>query len=241
VSEETAKTIVKPPRHVAIIMDGNGRWAAARKKPRKYGHHQGVEAVRRCVEAAGNLGVRYLTLYSFSTENWRRPEDEIKALFALMRNFVEKDVSRLRANGVCVRILGTRANLAPDLISLIEDVERQTQDNARLFLNIAFNYGGRNELTRACRAIASDVRAGKLDIDTITEADIEQKLDTADMPDPDIIIRTSGEQRISNFLLWQGAYSELIVLDVLWPDFAQTHLEQALRVYEGRERRRGGI
>ncbi|MDQ7018122.1 MAG: isoprenyl transferase [Robiginitomaculum sp.] len=237
----TAHLPFRPPEHVAIIMDGNGRWAAARKKPRKFGHHKGVDAVRRCVEAAGNLGIHYLTIYSFSTENWRRPEDEIKSLFDLMRNYVKKDVKQLRENGVRVRVLGGRANLTPDLRQLIEDVELQTRDNDRLFLNIAFNYGGRDELARACRGIVQDVLAGKQSQDEITEEDIARHLDTAFMPDPDIILRTSGEQRLSNFLLWQSAYSEFIVLDVLWPDFTQEHLEEALRIYHNRERRQGGV
>ncbi len=221
-------------------MDGNGRWAAARRKPRSFGHRQGVMAVRRCVEAAGNLGIRYLTIYSFSTENWRRPKSEIKALFDLMRNFVEKDVERLRNNGVRVRILGERANLAADMIKLIEDVERQTQDNERLFLNIAFNYGGRDELTRAFAGLAAKVKSGALALEKISESDISSQLDTAFMPDPDIVLRTSGEQRLSNFLLWQSAYSEFVVLDVLWPDFTQEHFEEALQIYARRERRQGG-
>ncbi len=240
-SEETTLQQSRLPQHVAIIMDGNGRWAAARHKPRQFGHHQGVEAVRRCVEAAGNLGIRHLTLYSFSTENWRRPEEEIKALFNLMRGFVEKDVKQLRDNGVHVRILGAREKLSPDLIAMIDDVESQTSHNHKLYLNIAFNYGGRDELARTCRALARKVKAGDLDVDDITEASISKHLDTASVPDPEIILRTSGEQRLSNFLLWQSAYSEFIVLDVLWPDFTQTHFEEALRIYQSRERRQGGI
>jgi undecaprenyl diphosphate synthase len=222
-------------------MDGNGRWAAARHQPRKFGHHKGVEAVRRCVEAAGNLGIRYLTIYSFSTENWRRPKDEVKALFDLMRSFVEKDVERLRANGVRVKVIGARANLAPDLIRLIEDVEQKTSGNDRLFLNIAFNYGGRDELARVCRGLAQKAKSGDLDPAGITEEVLATELDTAGTPDPDIILRTSGEQRLSNFLLWQSAYAEFIVLDVLWPDFEQKHLEEALDIYNRRERRQGGL
>lgn len=222
-------------------MDGNGRWAAARKRPRKFGHHQGVEAVRRCVEAAGALGVRYLTLYSFSTENWRRPQEEIKALFDLMRSFVAKGVHRLKANGVRVRVIGARDNLAPDLISLIEDIELQTQNNERLYLNIAFNYGGRNEIARAIKGMAKDVSTGALGANAINEDTVSRYLDTAYMPDPDLVLRTSGEQRISNFLLWQSAYSEFIVLDVLWPDFTQEHFEQAIRIYHSRDRRQGGV
>lgn len=239
--EETAQITPRPPAHVAIIMDGNGRWAAARRKPRKFGHHKGVEAVRRCVEAAGNLGIRYLTIYSFSTENWSRPEDEIKALFDLMRSFVEKDVNRLLANGVRVKVIGARANLTTDLIRLIEDVEKKTSGNDRLFLNIAFNYGGRDELTRVCRALAQKVKSGALDASDITEDVLAAELDTAGTPDPDIILRTSGEQRLSNFLPWQSAYAEFIVLDVLWPDFEQENLEEALNIYNCRERRQGGL
>ncbi len=240
-SDTNAHTLSTPPHHVAIIMDGNGRWAAARKRPRKFGHHQGVEAVRRCVEAAGALGVRYLTLYSFSTENWRRPQEEIKALFDLMRSFVAKDVHRLKANGVRVRVIGARDNLAPDLISLIEDIELQTQNNERLYLNIAFNYGGRNEIARAIKGMAKDVSTGALGANAINEDTVSRYLDTAYMPDPDLVLRTSGEQRISNFLLWQSAYSEFIVLDVLWPDFTQEHFEQAIRIYHSRDRRQGGV
>ena len=240
-TEDAAQAAPQAPRHVAIIMDGNGRWAAARHKPRQYGHHQGVEAVRRCVKAAGNLGVRYLTLYSFSTENWRRPREEIMALFDLMRNFVDKDIENLRKNGVRVRVLGGRKQLDDDLIALIEQVESKTAGNDRLFLNIAFNYGGRDEITRACAALAREARDGTLDPDSITEADIARHLDTSFMPDPDLVVRSSGEQRLSNFLLWQSAYAEFVVLDVLWPDFDQQHLEEAFRIYHNRERRRGGI
>ena len=229
------------PEHVAIIMDGNGRWATARNKPRQFGHHRGVEAVRRCVEAALDLGVRYLTLYSFSTENWRRPKDEIKALFDLMRSFVSKDLERLHKNGVCVRILGARERLEPDIVGLIETVESRTRANDRLFLNIAFNYGGRDELTRACTALAREVRSGTLDPANITERDIARHLDTAFMSDPELVIRTSGEQRLSNFLLWQSAYAEFVVLDVLWPDFSRRHFEEALQVFHNRERRQGGV
>ncbi len=240
-SEEPAPTALLPPEHVAIIMDGNGRWAAARKKPRKFGHHQGVEAVRRCVNAAGALGIRYLTLYSFSTENWRRPKDEVKALFDLMRGFVEKDLEQLRAEGVRVRILGSRDNLSADIITLIDRVEGQTRHNDKLFLNIAFNYGGRNEIARACSALMEKVRTGAFSADTITEADITDHLDTASIPDPDMIVRTSGEQRLSNFLLWQSAYAEFVVLDVMWPDFVQKHFEDALDIYHCRERRKGQV
>ncbi len=240
-SEKTAQAITQPPEHVAIIMDGNGRWAASRHKSRSFGHRAGVEAVRRCVEAAGDLGIHYLTIYSFSTENWQRPEGEIKALFNLLRNFVSTDVERLKENGVRVRVLGSRANLAPDIITLIDDIEHQTQDNDRLFLNIAFNYGGRDELIRACTAIAQEVKSGVKSLNDISETDMTNHLDTAFMPDPELVLRTSGEQRLSNFLLWQSAYSEFIVLDVLWPDFTKQHFEDALQIFYRRERRQGGV
>lgn len=237
--KESEQTASLPPEHVAIIMDGNGRWAAARKQPRQFGHHQGVEAVRRCVEAAGVLGIRYLTLYSFSTENWQRPEDEVKALFDLMKRFVDKDLDKLQSKGVRVRILGARDNLGADIIALIKKAESRTQHNDKMCLNIAFNYGGRDEIIRACSALIAQVRAGDFAGDTITEMDIASRLDTAAIPDPDLVLRTSGEQRLSNFLLWQSAYSEFVVLDVFWPDFEQKHFEEALQIYSTRNRRKG--
>ncbi|WP_019961855.1 isoprenyl transferase [Woodsholea maritima] len=230
------------PQHIAIIMDGNGRWAKQKGRPRAFGHKAGVDAVRRAVRACGNAGVRYLTLFGFSTENWRRPAEEIEALFELLRRFVDADLEKLHKEGVRVRILGSREGLSPDLISIIERAEVRTRENSAFFLNVAFNYGGRDELVRAAKAIAKAAKSGDLDPDQINEELYSSFLDTSDLPDPDILLRTSGEYRISNFLLWQCAYSEFIFLDnVMWPDFDETHLQMALEIYASRDRRYGGV
>ena len=226
------------PRHVAIIMDGNGRWAASRGRPRAFGHRKGVEAVREAVRAAGQLGVRYLTLFSFSTENWNRPAAEVEALFELLRRFVAADLDRLHAEGVRVRILGRREGLKEELLRLIESVETRTADNNAFFLNIAFNYGGRDEIIRAARR-AAEAHDG--DFSQLSETEFARYLDTADLPDPDLVIRTSGERRISNFLLWQAAYAEFVFMDVLWPDFDKSAFEDALSEYASRDRRYGGV
>jgi len=228
----------RSPRHVTIIMDGNGRWAAARGKPRAFGHQAGVEAVRETVRAAGDLGLTHLTLFSFSTENWRRPRAEIDTLFDLLRRFVTADLERLHGEGVRIRVIGRRQGLTPDLIKTIERVEARTRGNTRFHLTIAFNYGGRDELVRAAARAAAD-RGG--DVSALTEADFEQYLDTADLPDPDLVIRTSGERLLSNFLLWQTAYAELIFMDVLSPDFGEEHLRAALDEFARRERRFGAV
>ena len=228
-------------RHVAIIMDGNGRWAQQRGRPRAYGHSKGVEAVREAVRAAGNLGVRYLTLFGFSTENWRRPSDEVDALFDLMKRFVDADLEKLNKEGVNIRIAGRREGLSPDLLAIIERAEARTADNDRCFLTIAFNYGGRDEIVRAARRLARDVADGKCDPEAVDEAAFAAYLDTAGMPDPDLVIRTSGEHRTSNFLIWQAAYAELIFLDVLWPDFSAQHFKTALDQFASRQRRFGGV
>lgn len=228
-------------RHVAIIMDGNGRWAQQRGRPRAFGHSKGVEAVREAVRAAGNTGVKYLTLFGFSTENWRRPSDEVDALFDLMKRFVDADLVKLDREGVNVRIAGRREGLSPDLLEIIERAERTTADNDRCFLTIAFNYGGRDEIVRAARRIARDVAEGRIRAEDVDEAAFASQLDTAGMPDPDIVIRTSGEHRTSNFLIWQAAYAELVFLDVLWPDFSARHFEQALNEFASRQRRFGGV
>lgn len=227
------------PRHIAIIMDGNGRWARQRSRPRTFGHHEGVEALRRTVEAAGKLGVRYLTVFGFSTENWRRPLDEVNALFDLLRMYVARDLDRLAGDGVRVRVIGERRGLADDILRIIDDAERTTAHNDRLNLIIAFNYGGQDEIVRAVRRIAEAAAAGALAPDEIDAAKFESFLDTADIPPPDLLIRTSGEFRLSNFMLWQAAYAELVFLDVLWPDFDRAALESAIDVYRGRERRFG--
>lgn len=228
-------------RHVAIIMDGNGRWAKARGLARTAGHREGVEAARRAVEAARDLGLRYLTLYSFSTENWRRPAGEVRDLMGLLKQFIIDDLPRLKSEGVRVRILGDKESLSGDVKALVWRAESETADNDNFYLQIAFNYGGRDEIARAARAVGEAVRAGKLDPAEITPDRFAQFLDTAASPDPDLVIRTSGEQRISNFLLWQAAYAEFIFLDVLWPDFNQDVFQQAIDEYCGRERRYGGV
>lgn len=227
--------------HVAIIMDGNGRWAKARGLPRAAGHERGVEALRRTVEAAGNLGIRYLTVFSFSTENWRRPAAEVNALFSLLKAYVQRDLSRLKEEGVRVRIIGLRDGLPADVAALVDKAERETAANDTFFLTIAFNYGGREEIVRAARGVAEAVAEGRMKAEEVTEAAFGTFLDTDGMPDPDLLIRTSGEYRLSNFLLWQCAYSELIFLDVLWPDFDQACLEDALAKYRERERRFGAV
>jgi undecaprenyl diphosphate synthase len=229
------------PQHVAIIMDGNGRWARARGRPRTFGHRAGVEALRRTVEAAGDLGIRYLTVFGFSTENWTRPPDEVSALIDLLRLYVRMDLDRLEREGVCVRIIGAREGLEPDLLQIIERAETRTASNAQLFLTIAFNYGGQGEISRAAKRIAMEVAAGRLDPAAIDENVFAAHLDTAGIPDPDLVIRTSGEQRLSNFLLWQAAYAELVFVDALWPDFGRVDLETALAEFRRRERRFGAV
>lgn len=230
-----------PPRHVAIIMDGNGRWAKARGLPRVMGHREGVEALRRVVEASRDLGLTHLSVYAFSTENWSRPQAEIDALFDLLRLFVRRDLARLRQDGVRVRIIGSRDGLDEDILTLIDEAVDTTRENTRLTLNIAFNYGGRSEIVAAVREIALRVQAGRLAPEEIDEAMISRELWTSESPEPDLVIRTSGELRLSNFLLWSGAYAELIFMDVLWPDFTKESLEKAIDAYRRRDRRFGGL
>ncbi|WP_298912955.1 isoprenyl transferase [uncultured Algimonas sp.] len=223
------------PDHVAIIMDGNGRWAKKRHRPRSFGHRAGVEAVRRIVEDAADIGIECLTLYSFSTENWTRPRAEIAALMTLMSEYIENDLARLKREGVKIRVLGGRTGLSPNVLALIDKAVSETSQNERFKLNIAFNYGGRDEILRAMRkASASDV-----DLQSMTESDFSRYLDTAGLPDPDLVIRTSGERRISNYLLWQAAYAEYVFMDVLWPDFGRDELIAALDEYTSRDRRFG--
>lgn len=226
------------PRHVAVIMDGNGRWAARRGRPRAFGHREGVEAVRRTVRAAGNMGVTHLTLFSFSTENWRRPIEEIDALFDLLRRYVEADLEKLAAEGVRIRVIGGREGLSRELLRIVERAETRTADNDAFHLTIAFNYGGRDELVRAARR-AAEAKGG--DLSELTEEDLASHLDTAGLPDPDLVIRTSGERRISNFLLWQAAYAEFVFVDTLWPDFDEAAFADALGQFAGRDRRYGGL
>ena len=229
------------PRHVAIIMDGNGRWAKSRGLPRAAGHERGVEALRRTVEAAGKMGIEYLTLFSFSTENWRRPAEEVNALFGLLRAYVKRDLARLKAEGVRVRIIGSRENVPADILELIGKAERETENNRGGNLTIAFNYGGREEIVRAAQGLARQVAEGTLTPDEIDADKFAGALDTSVLPDPDLLIRTSGEARISNFLLWQIAYAELVILDVLWPDFNGDHLASAIAAFQTRERRFGAL
>ncbi|TCD13253.1 isoprenyl transferase [Oricola cellulosilytica] len=229
------------PRHVGIIMDGNGRWAAARGMPRSFGHKAGVEAVRRAVRAAGELGIEYLTLYAFSSENWSRPAEEVHDLLGLMKFFITRDLAELCANGVRVRVLGRRDGLAPDILGLIETAEGRSRDNTALNLNIAFNYGARDEIVRAFQRLAARQAETGGNVGDIDEAAIAACLDTAGLPDPELVIRTSGEMRLSNFMLWQAAYSEFVFLTCMWPDFDKAWLEKALEEFASRARRFGGV
>ncbi|HSV28841.1 MAG TPA: isoprenyl transferase [Candidatus Omnitrophota bacterium] len=228
-----------PPAHVAIIMDGNGRWAKARGLPRTAGHKRGAEAVRQAVECARELGIAYLTLYAFSSENWKRPVGEVTDLMGLLRLYLRNEVASLHKNGIRLKVIGDRSRLGPDIVKLIQESEAKTAANTALTLTLALSYGGRQEIVEAARQVARDVAAGLLSPDAVDEDAVAARLFTHDMPDPDLIIRTSGEKRISNFLLWQGAYAELVFTDVLWPDFGRAELEAALRDFHGRERRYG--
>jgi undecaprenyl diphosphate synthase len=228
------------PVHVAVIMDGNGRWAAARGLPRGEGHRRGVAALRQSVRTAGELGVKVLTIYSFSAENWSRPAEEIDDLMALVKRFVRDDLQELHRAGVRVRVIGDRTGLDAEIFGLITEAEELTRANDKLTLVVAFNYGGRQEIGRAARRIAEQAAAGQLDPATIGTATLEQYLDTVGLPDPDLVIRTSGEQRLSNFLLWQAAYAEFVFLPIYWPDFDRAAFEQAIEEFRRRERRFGG-
>jgi undecaprenyl diphosphate synthase len=229
------------PRHVAIIMDGNGRWAAQRGLPRVEGHRRGVEALRRTVRAAGELGIDYLTIFSFSSENWSRPPAEVRELMGLLRRFVRNDLAELHKSNVRVRIIGEREGLDPDIGRLLQEAEDLTRANTGLVLVVAFNYGARQEIARAARRAATDVAAGTLKPEAITDEVLGGYLDAPEVPDPDLIIRTSGEQRLSNFLMWQSAYSELVFLPIYWPDFDHRALEEAVLEFQRRERRFGGL
>ncbi|PWK69795.1 isoprenyl transferase [Aminobacter sp. AP02] len=229
------------PAHVAIIMDGNGRWAKARGLPRVAGHRAGVEALRRTVRAAADLGISWLTVYAFSSENWSRPKSEVTDLMGLLKIFIRRDLAELHNSGVRVRIIGDRATLQPDIRSLLEEAETLTAANESLTLVIAFNYGGRDEIARAARRLAEAVKRGEITSEAITPELFAEELDTSGIPDPDLVIRTSGEIRLSNFLPWQSAYSELVFLPCYWPDFTREHLSEALHEYTGRERRFGGL
>jgi undecaprenyl diphosphate synthase len=228
-----------PPVHVGIIMDGNGRWAQARGLPRVEGHRQGAESVRRAVQASVELGVRYLTLYGFSNENWKRPEFEVSALMGLLRLYLRREIDELDQRGVRIRFIGQRHRLAADIVALIEEAEARTHENIKLTLIVALSYGARQEITEAARAIAIKAAAGELDPASIDKNYVADHLETAGIPDPDLMIRTSGEKRVSNFLLWQLAYAELVFTDTLWPDFSRSDLEEAINEFHRRERRYG--
>jgi undecaprenyl diphosphate synthase len=230
----------RPNLHVAIIMDGNGRWAKARGLPRTLGHRSGVAALKRTVQAAQDLGVNNLTVFGFSTENWRRPAREVSELMGLLKAYVESDLARLHREGVRVRILGRRTGLEPDVLAIIERAELRTVDNTRFQLQVAFNYGGQTEIADAARRLAVAVREGRLDPEAIDEPMFASALSTSQVGPPDLIIRTSGEQRLSNFLLWEAAYAELVFQDVLWPDYGAEHLKAALAEFYRRDRRYGG-
>ena len=229
------------PAHVAIIMDGNGRWAARRGLPRVEGHRRGVEAVRRAVRSAIECGVRFLTIYSFSSENWRRPPTEVADLMGLLKLFVLRDLNELHGNNVRVRIIGEREGLSPDIAGLLDEAERRTKSNTGLTLVVAFNYGGRQEILRAVRRLAEAVAAGNLTPDAIDFDAMTGALDTTGIPDPDLVIRTSGEQRLSNFLTWQTAYAEYVIVPEFWPDFDDDAFRAALDEYHRRDRRFGGL
>jgi undecaprenyl diphosphate synthase len=231
----TANGVDAVPRHVAIIMDGNGRWAKARHLPRVAGHRAGVEAVRRVVEAAPDLGIEVLTLYAFSSENWKRPADEVGDLMGLLRHYIRSEIDELHRNGIRLLFIGNYKALKPDLVTLLDTSAERTRDNSRMTLAIALNYGGQDEIVRAARACAAELPADQIDA-----AALEARLDTAGLPAPDLVVRTSGEQRLSNFLLWQAAYAEFVVTDRLWPDFDRVALAETVAEFAQRERRFGG-
>jgi len=229
------------PNHVAIILDGNGRWAKKRGMPRNYGHMQGAKTVEDICEIAYNMGIQYLTVYAFSTENWNRPQDEVSALMKLLRNYMVNCKKRANKNNMCVRVIGDKTRLDADIREKIADLEEATKDNTGLHFQIAINYGGRDELCRGVKDIARRIKEGKMNPEDISEDIINNSLDTAGLPDPDLLIRTCGEQRISNFLLWQCAYTEFYFTDIAWPDFSKEELEKAVAAYNQRDRRFGMI
>ncbi len=237
----TAPRLAGVPVHVGVIMDGNGRWATARSLPRVEGHRRGVEALRRCVRAAREIGIRYLTIYSFSSENWSRPVGEVSELMGLLRRFLRHDLAELHSANVKVRIIGQRASLARDLCLMLDEAEELTRANTGLTLVVAFNYGSRQEIADAAARLAADAVAGRIRPEDITPDLLESHLSTAGIPDPDLIIRTSGEQRLSNFLMWQAAYAELVFLPIYWPEFDHAALLGAVQEYARRDRRFGGV
>ncbi|MES0861322.1 isoprenyl transferase [Ruegeria sp. SCPT10] len=229
------------PRHVAIIMDGNGRWAQARGRPRLFGHHAGARRVREVVEACPGLGIKYLTVFAFSTENWKRTQVEVAGLMSLFRRYIIKETKTLAENGIRVRFIGDRVRLDSKLTDLMDSLEEETKNNDLVHLTVALNYGGRDEVARATKRLARDVADGRLHPDDVDEETLPRYLDTRVLPDPDLVIRTSGEARISNFLLWQSAYSEYEFIDTLWPDFTAAELERLCNNFGSRERRFGAV
>lgn len=236
-----SKNIQNIPRHVAIILDGNGRWAKKRKMPRNYGHAQGSKAVEKICEDAYNIGIKYLTVYAFSTENWKRPKDEVDALMKLLKNYLDTSIKTSQKNNMRVRIIGDKSSLSEDIRVKINELEEASKENTGLNFQVAINYGSRDEIIRAVKALSKDLKESRVAFDDIDEGVISQYLDTGDIPDPDLLIRTSGEQRLSNFLLWQLAYTEFYFTDVLWPDFNTEDLLKAVKHYSDRERKFGAI
>ena len=229
------------PNHIAIILDGNGRWAKAKGMPRNYGHAQGAKTVETICREAWNMGIKYLTVYAFSTENWKRPQEEVDALMKLLRNYMKNCLKTAEKNHMRVRVIGDKTALAEDIQKSVAELEEASKDNDGLNFQIAINYGSRDEMVRAMKKMAADRDAGKLKAEEISEATFEKYLDTAGIPDPDLLIRTSGEQRLSNYLLWQLAYSEFYFTDIHWPDFSKEELEKAILAYNKRDRRYGGV
>jgi undecaprenyl diphosphate synthase len=227
------------PQHIAIIMDGNGRWASSRGMPHLAGHRAGIEAVRRCLNAAGEFGIPHLTLYGFSSENWKRPPKEVQDLMGLLRFYLQGELANLHKEGVRLSIIGEREKFEPDIVRLIEEAEKLTSNNTGIHLIMALSYGGRHELVRGVKKLAEKAARGEISAEAIDEAALQRELYTAAIPDPDLIIRTSGEKRLSNFLLWQSAYAEFVFLDTLWPDFSREDLARALDEFNRRERRYG--
>ncbi len=232
---------MKIPQHIAIILDGNGRWAKKKGMPRNFGHAEGSKNVERICEEAYKLGVKYLTVYAFSTENWKRPQDEVNALMNLLRNYMKTCLKTAEKNHMCVRVIGDKTALDEDIQKRIAELEDATKNNDGLHFQIALNYGSRDEMIRAMKKLCADCKEGKVDTEKLEEGLFEQYLDTHGIPDPDLMIRTSGEQRLSNYLLWQLAYSEFYFTDVLWPDFTKEELVKAIEYYNSRDRRFGGV
>jgi undecaprenyl diphosphate synthase len=229
------------PKHVAIIMDGNGRWAKSKRMPRNYGHTQGSKVVEKICEEAYKMGIQYLTVYAFSTENWKRPKEEVDSLMKLLKTYLDTSIKTSTKNNMRVRVIGDKSKLSADIIKSIDALEEASKNNTGLNFQVAINYGSRNEILRAAKALSMDVKSNKIDIDHIDEETFEKYLDTNDIPEPDLLIRTSGEQRLSNFLLWQLAYTEFYFPDVLWPDFNKKELQKAIEYYSSRNRKFGAI